>query len=106
MTETIKQLAKEFKFIIEPDKNNKDIDFIIFDDGREYKFQHPSFMEFHETMFSSEKSLEQTAFLHGLKVLFPTNGKSPKIDEKYLNANFDESLYLWSPLLRRLLLRS
>ncbi len=106
MTEIVKKLAEDYGFIVVPNKDNKNIDHIIFDNGRQYKFQHPSFMEFHETIFESEKSLEQTAFLYGLSLLFSENDKSPKINETYLNANYDEALYLWSPLLRGLLLRS
>lgn len=106
MTETVKKLAENYGFIVEPDKDDKNIDHIIFDDGRQYKFQHPSFMEFHEIMFSSEKSIELAAFEYALTIIFPENNKSPKIDKKFLNANYDEALYLWSPLLRRLLLRS
>lgn len=106
MTESIKKLAREYKFTVEADKNDKNIDHIIFDDGRCYKFQHPSFMELHEIMFSSEKSIEQSAFLYALTVIFPENDKSPKINEKYLNTDYNEAMYLWSPLLRRLLFRS
>lgn len=106
MTESIKALAKEFKFIVEPDKSNKNIDHIIFDDGRHYKFQHPSFMELHAILFDAGKGSEQAAFEHALTIIFPENQKSPPINEKFLNNNFNEGMYLWSPLLRRLLFRS
>lgn len=102
----VQLLAEKYKFRVEKDSQHSNIDHLIFEDGRKYKFQHPSFMEFHEIMYGdTSKSLDQIAFLHGLTCIFPENEKSPPINEKYLNANFDESLSLWSPLIRGLLLR-
>ncbi len=108
MTEVVKSLANEYKFIIEQDPQDKSIEHIVFEDGRQYKIQHPSFMVLHEIMFDSKKSTEQIAFEYALTIIFPENEQSPKIDEKFLNdiKNFDEAMYLWSPLLRRLLLHS
>ena len=103
----IEATQKEYKFTIVKDEK-AGIDRILFDDGRQYKFQHPSFMDFHSMVFESDKNAQQAAFEYGLKnCIFSENGKSPKIDENYLNRpeKFNEAIGLWSPLIRGLLFR-
>ena len=98
----LEKLGEANKFVIVKDDKNKDIDHIIFEDGRQYKLQHPTFMRLHEVMFSADNT-DHVLLTFGLTVLYPENEKSPKITEEYLNLHRDDGLYLWSPLIRGLL---
>ena len=100
----LKSLSETYEFKIEDDPNNKQIKFIIFDDGRKYKFQFPLFDAFHDA-FTTEGHVDTALFKLGLTCLFPENDKSPKITDAWLNSNMLEGINLWSPLLRGLLFR-
>ena len=43
--ETPDELAKKYEFEIKPFKGDKEIDHIVFKDGREYKLQRPLFFD-------------------------------------------------------------
>jgi hypothetical protein len=96
---TLDELEKKYEFATERDSKNKDIEYIKFKDGREYKLQHPRFFELHDAILEGETGMLQLA----LKNLYPLNDKSPRINEDYLNNNKVEGINLWSRLLRGLL---
>ena len=97
------ELEKEFNFKVERDKDNSDIENIKFQDGREYKYQAPTFFKLHDAL--GEDNTESALLRLGLDCLFPLNDKSPRIDEAWLNKNKVAGVNLWSQLLRGLLLQ-
>ena len=101
MDDYLKNICDEFKLKLEYDKTAK-VELIIFDDGRKYKLQYPSFMELHRVIMSSN-NFDHALFEFGLENLYPENSKSPKINTDYLENTPSEALNLWSALLRRLL---
>lgn len=96
-------IATNYELNIETDPKNRDIDLITFDDGRAYKLQHPGFFEIHEAATDTNGNPDHNLFILGLQHLYSLNEKSPEINEKYLNNNRDEGLYLWSQVIRGLL---
>lgn len=103
METRLESLQKEFNFILEDSKTDKGIKFIIFENGKKYKLQSPGFFDLHDAL--SEEHWQTALFKLGLTKLFSENAKSPVIDEVWLEANQNEGLNLWAPLIRGLLRR-
>ncbi len=99
--EDIQELAEEFKFTTRREPENISIEYIEFEDGRRYKFVHPSFLAVHKVLHEAESAHDTMLF--ALKCLHVAGDRTPPIDEAYMNANRHESFYLWSPLVRGLL---
>ena len=104
MNETVKEVEKEFKLKVEVDAKDKNIYHIKFEDKRAYKFQMPDFMDLHKWIMSDNSDHEM--FENGLECLFPNAEGCLQIDEAYLNGHKREGIYLWSKLIRGLLLGS
>ena len=94
-------LEEKYKFKVERDKQNPDIEYIKFEDGREYKLQRPGFFDLHDSL--SAYNMEGELIRLGLKNLFPMNKNSPPINEAWLEKNQTVGILLWSELLRGLL---
>ena len=99
---TLEKLQLEHKFAIVQDEINKDVRHLVFEDGRQYKFQMPSFFRTYSAVYDSDKAALALLQL-GVECLFPENGNTPKVDELYLNERREEAWALWSPLFRGLL---
>ncbi len=98
-------LEREYKFKVSKapssSPGSSQVEFITFEDGRKYKFQHPPFMQVHEVLTSAKN--EHSVFVFALGCLDPSGPDSPEINEAYLNDNRADGFYLWSPLVRGLL---
>ncbi len=68
---------------------------IKFDDGREYVYQVPSFLEAFDARTRSLTELIKLT----LKNTHPMNKKTPALDENYLNSNRTEGHDFWLPIL-------
>ena len=93
-------LGAEYKFKVYTAPGDAEVDLIDFEDGRKYKFQHPSFMKTHEVLM---EATEHELFAFALTCLHPNGTDSPEINEQYLNTHHKDGFYLWSPLVRGLL---
>lgn len=100
----LETLQKDHGFKIEKSKDNPEVSFFKFNDGREYRFVEPSFMLLHDAL-TEDGNVEVNLFELGLKQLSPNKEGTPKIDHKYLDSHKTEGILLWSRLLRRLLSR-
>ena len=103
MQEQFDKIKKEYNVDIKKHETDKKILYLSLDDGRKYKLQLLSFMEFHSITFDSEEP-ETDLFKRGLERLYPQNEQSPQINEDYCDENKKEG-FMWSLILRRLLSR-
>lgn len=95
------QLQIEYKFKIVDELKDSAVQYIEFENGRRYKFQHPPFLTAHKIIMEAESDHE--VFVFALSCIFPAGKNSPEINELYLNTNRADGFYLWSPLARGLL---
>ncbi len=97
MNPVLDELQKRFKFIIEQDQKVGFVHRFIFEDGRQYKFQEPPFMELHEAIYSGGNVIS-AALSVGIKNTYPENEKTPELNDEYLRTHKVEAFQLWSKL--------
>ncbi len=98
-------LQEKFKFKIESDPSVKGLSFLVFEDGRIYRFQKPSFMMKLDELAGAPKYL-LALFKLGLKVTHPALDRAPNtpaLNDEYMNSHEDEAEDLWLMFFREAL---
>lgn len=97
MKSLLDRLQEDYKFVVVKDDKADFVTRFIFEDGRAYKFQEPSFMELHEALYDGKNA--QTAALEiGISNTFVENDKTPALNEEYLRRHKVEAFGLWTKL--------
>jgi hypothetical protein len=104
MDDILEGLQKRFKFIIEPDPKAPFVQRFIFEDGRQYKFQEPPFLEVHAAIYAGENA-HTAALKLGIENTFPENDKTPPLTEEFLAQKKVEAFGLWTKLFGEVIFR-
>lgn len=93
----LERLQQDYKFTIVRDEKADFVSRFVFEDGRQYRFQEPPFLELHEALYGGQAA--QTAALRiGIENTYPENEKSPPLTEDYMRKHKVEAFGLWTKL--------